>query len=101
MSATKELAHQVWTPSKSTIFDLLKDCNIKLENLRTSEYRFVAWIIYSTQHKAYIAGVDTYSNDEENLQYVVTKAIGVDPGDVIESIHNTITKWHNLGEVPL
>lgn len=82
-------------------FDLLIDCNIKLDFLRTKDYRFVAWIIYSTKHKSFIAGVDTYSNDEQNLQFVIIKAKHTHPGECVMQIHETITNWHMEGFIPL
>lgn len=82
-------------------FELLKDCNIKLDSLRTKDYRFVAWIIYSALHTSFIAGVDTYSNDEQNLQIVILKGIHRYAGEAIMQIHEVISKWHNDGSIPL
>lgn len=82
-------------------FELLKDCNIKLDSLKTKDYRFVAWIIYSTLHDSFIAGVDTYSNDDENQQIVILKGIHRYPGEAIMQIHEVISKWHNDGSIML
>jgi len=84
-----------------TFFEILKDCNIKLDALRTNDYRFVAWIIYSTQHKCFIAGVDTYSNDEQNLQIVILKAVDTSPLDTLNKIYDQVKDWHGEGFIPL
>jgi len=81
--------------------DTLKDCNIKLDALRTKDYRFVAWIIYSTQHKCFIAGVDTYTNDEQNIQTVILKGVDTSPSAALDKIHATIKDWHDKGFIPL
>lgn len=86
---------------EDTLFEILKDCNIKLDALRTKDYRFVAWIIYSTQRKCFIAGVDTYSNDEQNMQIVILKAVDPKPFDALNQIYAQIKDWYGEGFIPL
>jgi len=87
--------------TETPAFELLKQCNFKLANLITPDYRFVAWIIYSTQHKCFIAGVDTYTNDNQNLATVISKALDNSPFDAIKQIYDEISAWHNDGQIPL
>jgi len=82
------------------LIECLKESNLKLDSLRTKDYRFVAWIIYSTQHKAFIAGVDTYSNDEQNLQQVIAKGVDASPIGAINQVYRKICEWEKLGYVP-
>ena len=81
------------------LIECLKECNIKLDALRTEDYRFVAWIIYSTQHKAFVAGVDTYSNDEQNLAYVAAKGVDASPIGAMNQVYRQICLWEKAGEV--
>lgn len=81
--------------------EILKQCNIVLDSLCTPEYRFVAWIIYSTQHNCFIAGVDTYSNDEQNLQHVIAKGVDASPIGAINQVYRQICDWENAGQVPV
>lgn len=83
------------------LIECLKECNLKLDALRTADYRFVAWIIYSTQHNCFVAGVDTYSNDEQNLQYVVAKGIDASPIGAMNQVYRQICKWETAREVPV
>lgn len=83
------------------LIECLKECNLKLDALRTDEYRFVAWIIYSTQHETFIAGVDTYSNDEQNLQHVIAKGWNASPVEAINQVYDQIIIWERSGEVPV
>lgn len=83
------------------LIECLKECNIKLDALRTADYRFVAWIIYSTQHNAFIAGVDTYSNDNQNLQYVASKGIDTSPIGAMNQVYGDVCEWEKAGEVPV
>lgn len=82
-------------------FNILKNCNVKLDRLRTKDYRFVAWIIFSTQHNSFIAGVDVYSNDEQNLQIVLLKSVDPSPLEALNIIHSQISKWYGEGFIPL
>ena len=82
-------------------FEILKNCNKKLDALRTKDYRFVAWIIFSTQHNCFIAGVDVYSNDEQNLQIVLIKSVDGSPLQALNAIHSQISKWYGDGSIPL
>lgn len=79
----------------------LKECNTILDSLRTADYRFVAWIIYSTQHSCFVAGVDTYSNDEQNLQYVAAKGVNESPLEAMLLVYQQIIEWEEAGEVPV
>lgn len=83
------------------LIECLKECNLKLDALRTADYRFVAWIIYSTQHGCFVAGVDTYSNDEQNLQYVAAKGIDISPIEAMNQVYRQICEWEKAGEVPV
>jgi len=83
------------------LIECLKECNLKLDSLRTPDYRFVAWIIYSTQHKCFVAGVDTYSNDEQNLQHVVAKGVDASPIGAMNQVYRQICDWEKVGEVPV
>ena len=83
------------------LIECLKECNLKLEDLRTADYRFVAWIIYSTQHRCFIAGVDTYSNDSQNLQHVIAKGTDASPIGAMNQIYREILEWEKVGEVPV
>lgn len=83
------------------LIECLKECNIKLDTLRTSDYRFVGWIIYSTQHKGFIAGVDTYSNDEQNLQWVCAKAVDASPLAAMNEVFQLVCEWEKAGYVSL
>ena len=79
----------------------LKECNTVLDSLRTADYRFVAWIIYSTQHSCFVAGVDAYSNDEQNLQYVAAKGVSESPLEAMLLVYQQIIEWEEAGEVPV
>ncbi len=82
-------------------FQILKDCNHKLRDLRTADYRFVAWIIYSADHNTFIAGVDSYSNDAQNAIAVIEKAIADSPLQAVFEIDKKVTEWLASGSVPL
>ena len=82
-------------------FERLTECNNKLDALRTHDYRFVAWIIYSAQRQCFIAGVDTYSNDGKNLQSIIAAAADDTPIGAINQIFFAICGWDEIGEVPL
>ena len=82
-------------------FEILKDCNLKLDRLRTEDYRFVAWLIYSTQHNCFIAGVDTYSNDDQNLMVVIYKSAEPSPIDALSTVYSQVRKWYGEGFIPL
>ena len=79
--------------------EYIKQCNLKLDALATNEHRFVAWIIYSSHNKCYIAGVDTYTNDDENMLYVPAKEAGPSPIEAMKAIYNQILKWEAHGAV--
>lgn len=81
--------------------EYLKECNLKLDNLRTADYRFVAWIIYSTQHRCFIAGIDTYSNDSQNLQRIIAVGKDTSPIGAMNQIYREINEWEKEGEVPV
>ena len=81
--------------------ECLKECNLKLDALRTADYLFVAWIIFSTQHNCFIAGVDTYSNYEQNLQYVAAIGMNASPVGAMNQIYRQICEWEAAGEVPV
>lgn len=81
--------------------EILKQCNIILDSLCTPDYRFVAWIIYSAQRQCFIAGVDTYSNDEQNLQYIVAEGVDASPIAAINQVYRKICDWEKDGGVPL
>jgi hypothetical protein len=83
---------------EDTFFEILKDCNIKLDALRTKDYRFLAWIIYSTQHKCFIAGVDTYSNDKA---FVILKSVDASPLIALNKVFSQVNKWYGEGFIPL
>lgn len=83
------------------LIECLKECNIKLDALRTKDYSFVAWIIFSTQHKCFIAGVDTYLNDATNLQHVVAKGVDASPIGAMNQVYREICEWEKVGEVPV
>lgn len=83
------------------LIECLKECNLKLDYLRTADYRFVAWIIFSTQHNCFIAGVDTYSNDEQNLQYCAAIYADVSPIGAMNQVYRQICEWETAGEVPV
>ena len=83
------------------VLEILKESNIKLDALQTSDYRFVAWIIYSTRHLCFIAGVDTYSNDEQNLQWVATKSADVSPIAAMNQVYRQVCRWEEVGYVSL
>lgn len=83
------------------LIECLKECNLKLAELRTSEYRFVAWIIYSTQRKCFIAGVDAYSSDEANLQHVVAKGTDASPIGAMNQVYRKICEWETAGKVEI
>lgn len=82
------------------LIECLKECNLKLDTLRTSDYRFVAWIVFSTRLNCFVAGVDTYSNDEQNLQYVVAKSIDASPIGAMNQVYRQICEWETSGEFP-
>lgn len=82
------------------LIERLKECNIILDTLRTADYRFVAWIIYSTKHSAFIAGIDTYSNDDENIQYVAFKGVDPSPISAMDQVYREICEWEKAGELP-
>lgn len=86
-------------PTIDGLIECLKACNEKLEGLCTSEYRFVAWIIYSTRLKAFVAGVDTYTNGEENMQHVPEKAVDASPVGAMNAIYRKILEWEDTGKV--
>lgn len=83
------------------LIECLKESNLKLGALRTADYRFVAWIIFSTRHNCFVAGVDTYSNDEQNLQYVAAKGIDASPIGAMNQVYRQICEWETTGEVPV
>ena len=83
------------------LIECLKECNVRLESLRTSDCRFVAWIIYSTRLGCFIAGVDAYSNDDQNLQHVVAKGIDASPIGAMNQVYRKICEWERDGGVPL
>ncbi len=82
------------------LIECLKECNLKLDALKTTDYRFVAWIIFSAKYDAFIAGVDTYSNDDENLQDVAVNYVDVSPMAAMTQVHMDICDWEAAGEVP-
>lgn len=83
------------------LIECLKECNLKLDALLTPDYRFVAWIIYSTQHKCFVAGVDTYSNDDQNLQHVIAKGVDASPIGAMNQVYRKICEWETVGEAPI
>ena len=83
------------------LIECLKECNVKLDRLRTADYRFVAWIIYSTQHQCFVAGVDAYSNDAENHLLLVHAGTDASPIGAMNQVYREILKWEKNGEVPL
>ena len=98
---TDRITHKI-KKNMDGLIECLKECNIKLDALRTADYRFVAWIIFSTQHNCFVAGVDTYSNDEQNLQYVVAKGIDASPIGAMNQVYREICKWETTaGDVPV
>jgi hypothetical protein len=82
-------------------FEIIKRCNIMLDSLRTKEYRFVAWLIYSAQMHCFIAGIDTYINDEQNLAHVIIKHADPMPFFALNELHKKISEWHDAGSIPL
>jgi len=83
------------------LIECLKGCNLKLDAMRTPEYRFIAWITFSTRHNCFIAGVDTYSNDEQNMQYVAAKSIDASPIGAMNQVYRMICEWETTGTVPV
>lgn len=83
------------------LIECLKECNIKLNALRTADYRFVAWIVFSTQHNCFIAGVDTYSNDERDVSYVAVKSANASPIGAMNQVYRKICEWETAGDVPI
>ncbi len=83
------------------VFETLKECNDNLNKLKTEQYRFVAWVIYSVKHQSFIAGVDAYTNNGENLQMVVFHSINKEPGFALLAIRAEIDNWIAAGAVPI
>jgi hypothetical protein len=83
------------------LIECLKECNIKLDALRTNEHRFVAWIIFSAANQVFFAGVDTYSNDEENLQWIVAKGVDASPIGAMNQVYRKVCEWEKAGKVPV
>lgn len=83
------------------LIECLKECNLKLNALRTDDYRFVAWIIFSVRHDCFIAGVDAYSNGEDNLQNVIANGVDASPIGAMNQVYRKIRKWEDAGAVPL
>ena len=79
----------------------LKDCNIKLYNLRTEEHCFVAWIIYSTNWNCFIAGVDCFFNDEAKSQKTIKARANSQAAEAILRIDESISQWQKAGRVPV
>ena len=81
------------------LIECLKVCNLKLNDFRTTEFRFVAWIIYSAQDRLFIAGVDVYSNDEQNLQTVVANGMDESAFGAMNQVYRQICTWETDGKV--
>ena len=79
----------------------LRDCNIKLDDLRTKEHRFVAWIVYSTNLRGFIAGVDCFFNDESKSQKTIKATSNSIAAEAILRIDEMISQWHKAGRVPV
>lgn len=101
MTTEQAAAYKDAIQRNQDVWEMLRDCNIKLYALNTNQYRFVAWLIYSELHNCFIAGIDTYSNDETNLQMVILKSADTSPIEATRSIYYQVKKWYGEGEIPL
>jgi hypothetical protein len=101
MTAEQRAAYSAAMQSNQNEFDMLRDCNIKLYALKTKQYRFVAWLVFSEKNNCFICGIDTYSNDETNLQMVILSAADTSPIEAISTIYGQVKKWYGEGEIPL
>lgn len=82
--------------------ETLKECNIKLHGLMTSDYRFVAWIIYSCKWDCFVAGVDGYSSNSKNDQIIgILKIPDTSAENAMKFLEKHITTWHDKREVPI
>ena len=81
------------------LINCLKECNVKLDALSTADYSYVAWIIFSTKHSCFIAGVDTYYNYPQSTQWIATREADVSPVVAMNKVYMKICQWSEGGDV--
>jgi hypothetical protein len=83
------------------LIECLKDCNVRLSGLRTKDFRFAAWITFSTQHDVFMAGVDVYSADGKTKTKTIAIAPALDgsPIGAMNQINRKVREWERAGRV--
>lgn len=81
--------------------EILKRCNIMLDSLKTEEFRFVAFLIYSVQFSCYIAGIEMYSNSVQNTSMVIVGRKDRLALDALKTVRAKISEWNDAGSIPL